>query len=285
MGGIHVDIESIKNKDTLQLQQIIIFLKSEIVKHQNEISTLKNMDYYSIVNSLEQENSQLINEKKELSLELRKMRKTFEKELNDLHENIQLRENQRIKLISSIEALVKKKVDLQKENKKLKVIIEKTENELSTTRLESPELILQDSMNTVENIDNTLWEYIKKSGQQLTAIYEELKKNRNEAIDINEYLLKEIQSKSDKIDMLMRENEELKEQHQKKLPSPLDNKAVKNTDMHFDLENQIQKLFIQTIDFEAQLDEKLRILDDLEFKLLQLANKIRKQETDNKNRL
>lgn len=64
IGGIHVDIESVKNKDVLQLRQTIIFLKSEIAKYQNEISTLQSMDYYSMVNSLEQELSQLVNEKK-----------------------------------------------------------------------------------------------------------------------------------------------------------------------------------------------------------------------------
>lgn len=37
------------------------------------------------------------------------LRKSFEKELSELHENIQLREEQRIKLISSIESLVEKR--------------------------------------------------------------------------------------------------------------------------------------------------------------------------------
>lgn len=42
-------------------------------------------------------------------MELMMMRKSFEKELSELHENIQLREEQRIKLISSIESLVEKR--------------------------------------------------------------------------------------------------------------------------------------------------------------------------------
>lgn len=59
-----MDFESVKNKDVLQLQQTIIFLKSEIAKYQNEISILQSMDDYLMVNSLEQELSQLANEKK-----------------------------------------------------------------------------------------------------------------------------------------------------------------------------------------------------------------------------
>lgn len=103
-----------KSKDPLQLQQTINFLKSEIAKYQNEISTLQSVDHYSMVNSLEQELNQLINEKKELSVELMMLRKSFEKELSELHENIQLREEQRIKLISSIESLVEKKKTYRK---------------------------------------------------------------------------------------------------------------------------------------------------------------------------
>lgn len=37
------------------------------------------------------------------------LKKRFEKELSELHGNIQLREEQRIKLISSIESLVEKR--------------------------------------------------------------------------------------------------------------------------------------------------------------------------------
>lgn len=59
-----MEIDSVKSKDPLQLQQTINFLKSEIAKYQNEISTLQSVDHYSMVNGLEQELNQLINDKK-----------------------------------------------------------------------------------------------------------------------------------------------------------------------------------------------------------------------------
>ena len=281
IGGITVDTESLKNKDTLQMQQMIIFLKSEIVKYQNEISSLKNSDDYSMVVSLEQENEQLANQKKELSMELMKSRKVHEKEMNALHEEIQSRENQRIKLISSIDALVKSKNELQEENKMLKKAIEEAHTELTPPKIHWPEDIIKDYVKSIENMENTLRDFIQKNNQQLSIIIEELIKNRSEAIDINLYLLKEIKTKSDKIDMLMNEIDKLKGQHYAKLLSSSNDKTEINSDTAPHLDNQVQNMFTQATNFEAQIDEKLRILDDLECKLIQLANQVSKQRIDN----
>ena len=214
-GGILVDTEKIKNKDTLQLQQMILFLKSELVKCQNEISKLKKSDYYSLVSHLEEENSQLAKQKKELSIELLKLKKAFEKEMNALHEDIQSRETQRIKMVSTIEDLVKSKKDLQTENTKLTKAIEQVHK--SKPVLQQFEIDLKKS---IENIDSTLQHFILNNGQQFTTIIEELEKNKNEAIDINHYLLKEIKNKNNQINMLMDEIDQLKEQLHKKPSSP-----------------------------------------------------------------
>ena len=72
----------------------------------------------------------------------------------------------------------------------------------------------------------------------------------------------------------MRELDELKEQFQKRSLSPLDEKAVKNAFMRSHLENPVHKALTQSMHFETQLNEKLRILDDLEHKLIQLAIEI-----------
>lgn len=234
----------------------------------------KNSDYYSLVNSLEQENSQLANQKKELSMELMKLRKAFEKELNDLHEDIQFRENQRIKQIAAIEALVKNKHDLQTENIKLTKAIEEAHNELTASKRHWPEQIETVLSKSIETIDHTLRDFIEKNEQQLSTINDKLVKNRSEAIDINRYLLKEVENKSTKIDMLMSEIDELKDQLQKKQPTSIDEKAALNADMLPYLDNQVQRALTQSMSFEAQLDEKLRILDDLEHKLIQLTDEI-----------
>ncbi|MCH7323069.1 coiled-coil domain-containing protein 22 [Solibacillus sp. MA9] len=257
-------------------------MKSELVKSQNEIDKFQKNDYYSLAISLEQENNLLTNQKKELSRELLNLKRTFEKEMNKLHEDIQSRENQRLKLISSIGALVQKKNELLEENKKLTKTIKETQNEeVAQPNLHSPEHIAKDYVKAIENIDNTLHDFIQKNSQQLSLINDELLKNRSEVIDINLYLLKEIKNKSSKIDMLMREIEDLKEQHYKQLLSFLDNKPTDSSAALPQLDTQVQNVLSQATNFEDQLDEKLRILDDLESELNQLAKKVDKHKVDN----
>lgn len=258
-GGIHVDIESVKNKDVLQLQQTIIFLKSEIAKYQNEISTLQRMDYYSMVNSLEQELSQLVNDKKELSMELMMLRKSFEKELNELHENIQLREEQRIKLISSIESLVEKKENLQKENKQLKETIEKT------AKTEPPAASSDNYIHAVEELDHLLRSFMNSNNEQLVSLRETITQQHD--------LLKHIKDKNDEIYSTLEEMAQIKEPEHINY-SPTDEHSV----TRINLENQLQNLFIQATSFETELDEKLRILDEFDDKLLLLAIEIEKHK-------
>lgn len=258
IGGIVIDIDSIKNNDALQLQQIIIFLKSEVAKHKNEIAMLKNRNHFSMVDHLEHEISQLNAEKKELSLELLKIKKQFEKEWNDLHENIQVRENQRIKLISSIEALVEKKVALQKENKKLIKELEGMRSKPIPAKSYSTE--------QVETIDTILREFIKKNSVQLSTMNKQFEKSKNELTEFNQSLLTEIKNQSEKIDFLIAENKELKQRSNTK-----SNQSVTLSQ----IDQQIQKLLNQAGSFESQLDEKLRILDDLEYEIFVLANEIK----------
>ena len=278
IGGILVDTENIKNKDTLQLQQMILFLKSELVKYQNEISALKNSDYSSLVSHLEQENSLLTKQNKELSIELLKLKKTYEKEMNDLHEDIQSRETQRIKLVSTIEALVKNKKELQTENTKLMKTIEQVlKSNINIPKLET------DLKKSIENIDQTLQEIMQKNSQQFSTILEELVKSKNETIDINLYLLRELTSKNNKIDLLTGEIDKLKEQlHRESISPGAENTTTINSNTLSQLDTQVQKMLTQSVNFETQLDEKLRILDDLEYKLIQLANDINSKKTGNK---
>lgn len=282
MEGYTVANESLQNKDIHQLQQMIIFLKSELVKSQNEMDKFQNNDYYSLAISLEQENNLLTNQKKELSRELLMVKRAFEKEMNKLHEDIQTRENQRLKLISSIGALVQKKNELLEENKKLtKTIKEIRKEEIAHSVLHSPNQITKGYVKTIENIDNTLHDFIQKNSQQLALINDELTKNRSEVIDINLYLLKEIKNKSNKIDTLLCKIEDLKEKHYKQQLSYLENKPTDSSTAFPHLDNHVQEEFPQTLNFEDQLDGKLRILDDLEDELNQLAKKVNKHKIDN----
>ena len=67
--------EYIKNKDPLQLQQMIIFLKAELAKYKQEVKKYHDSYHYSLAEKLEQENIQLVNEKNMLSEELHALHK------------------------------------------------------------------------------------------------------------------------------------------------------------------------------------------------------------------
>lgn len=259
IGGSHLDIKSVKNKDVLQLQQTIIFLKSEIAKYQNEISTLQqSIDNNSIVSSHEQEVNQLVNEKQALSMELMLLRKSFEKELSALQETIQTREEQRLKLISSIEELVKKKEILQIENQQLKETIEKT------TKLESPTATSDHYIEAVKKLDHLLHPFISHHKEQLTSL--------QESINLQSPILKEIKNKNEEIHSYLMEIAPRKEPEQN-IPSKA---AEATSSTRISLENQLQHLFIQATSFDTELDEKLRILDEFDDKVLLLAIEIEK---------
>ena len=254
-----MDREGVRNKDVLQLQQIIISLKSEIVKYQNEISTLKNKDYYSMVNSLEQEISQLNAEKKKLSMELTMMKKKFEQEIVELNNTIQTSENHRIKLISSIEALVGKLESVQNENKLLKKTIEKNKNEASNA-------LTAEYIKSVEKLNQMLSPFIENHNERLTVILE--------TTDLHHHLLKEIKDTNHNIQSHL-ENISKAELALSKQPFPPD-----ELQKSLDLENQLESLLSLATSVETQLDEKLQMLNDLDDALYHLAEDIHLQKKE-----
>ena len=188
-------------------------------------------------------------------MELIMLRKSFEKELTVLQENIQLREEQRQKLISSIDELLKKKENLLKENQLLKETIEKAKQE-------SPAAISDHYIETIKNLDHLLRPFISHNKEQLTSLLQ--------TFHSHSPLLQEIKNKNEEIHSILINKK--KEFEQTKYP-----KTVESTSMtRISLEKQLQHLFIQATSFETELDERLRILDEFDDKVLLLAMEIEK---------
>ena len=147
-----MDNESVRNNDPIQLQQMIIFLRAELAKYKNEVERLRDSDYYSLVLRLERENVQLTNREKELTLELIKLKRELEKEATQYQEDIQMREIQRKKHVSSIEALLKDKNDLRMENEQLMGALKAAEDELRSFKKERQEVMVADYKTAIENL-------------------------------------------------------------------------------------------------------------------------------------
>lgn len=272
--------ESVRHNDPLQLQQMVLFLRAELTKYKNEVNRLRDSDYYSLVLRLERENVQLTNRKKELSMELVKLKRDFEKKTNDYHEDIQMREDQRKKHIASIEVLLKEKHDLRTENKQLVEAIKATKDEFIVYQRDGQERMEADYKASIKNFENQLIDFTQETSKQIDAILEELEKNRralSESDYVKKYLMKELEEKSNKIERLLEEIASLTEKDRVPLgngTSSSSEKAIVNAQILAHLDTQVKKVLAQSIDFEKQLDKKLSILHDLEQKLNQLSIEI-----------
>lgn len=280
IGGTNVNNDSVKNNDPIQLQQMIIFLRAELAKYKKEVERLRASDYYSLVLRLERENVQLINREKELSLELSKLRRELEKASKGYQDDIQVRENQRNKHISSIEALLKDKNDLRTENELLVETLKATKGELISMKGERQELLGADYKSAIENLENKLIDFTKETSKQMESIVGELgmiRSERSGSDNNNQCLVTEIEQKRSENEKLLNEIADLKEQRELLLKNDSilsSGKTILNSQTLSDLDTQVKKILDQSMGFEDQLDAKLRILDDLEQKLNQLAIEI-----------
>ncbi len=254
IGGTNVDNQSVKNNDPIQLQQMIIFLRAELAKYKNEINRLRDSDYYSLVLRLERENVRLTRQNKELSMDRMKLKRTFERESKAYEEDRQKREIQRQKHIASIDLLLKEIERLRTENKQLQY-----------TSNQAHQDIAADDKRAIENLEIQISTFTKELNAKVNSIMDTLQ--RDDTNNVHDYLVKELAERNDEIHRLSIELMEIKN---KKAST----EAVSNEKALSELNAKIEKIIAQSIDFEEQLEKKVRILDDLEQQLNQLVIEI-----------
>ncbi|WP_025113658.1 hypothetical protein [Lysinibacillus fusiformis] len=239
-----MDNEIVKNNDPLQLQQMIIFLRAELAKYKNEVKRLRDSDYYTLVLRLERENIQLTRLRKDLSMELLKLKRDFDKELEAYDEEIQKREFQRKKQIASIESLLKELNELRAENKLLKDSIDVSIEETSYRSM-------------IEGLEKKLNDFTIVTGGQMGHIVETIEqsyRNKAEADSLYQQLVKELEMRNLEIEKLTNEIKGYKNQS--------DNSRVKMN---------------ESINIDEQIDYRLRMLDELDQKLNELAFEINRE--------
>ncbi len=267
IGGASVDNDIVKNNDPVQLQQMIIFLRAELAKYKNEVKRLRDSDYYSLILRLERENVQLTKQKKDLSMELLKLKRDHEKKIKTYYEDIQAREIQKKKQLSSIEGLLKELEELRTENKLVKETLKSTKDEFLAVNSDANYKTL------VDGLENKLNVFTKDISQQMKAIIEAVERSRLEHADLdilNKHLALQIEGKSTEIEKLS---------DVKKQSFSLGRKKIMNPEVLTHLDAQVNKVLAQSMDFEKQLNHKLRLLDDLEHKLNELTIDITTNKT------
>lgn len=266
--------------DSFQMQQLIIFLKAELAKYKNEVTKHQESDYYSLVVRLDEENNQLQNQNKEYSIEILKLKKEFENQTKNHNEIMYAQEEQRLKQIASIENLLKEKGELRALNKQLSDKLKDVQDELDTKNGSSNAIQEINFNGVIENLEQKLFHFTEETGKQITAAIKNLEKvqrEENESNQIKTHLVKENEEKSEEIAKLQNEINSLKQQNinsQQSESSLRNGKYAKNTHLLAYLDAQMKKMLEQSIEFEEQLDVKLRILNELEQKLNQLTDEI-----------
>ncbi|ACA41887.1 hypothetical protein J2D69_21895 [Lysinibacillus sphaericus] len=239
-----MDNDIVKNNDPLQLQQMIIFLRAELAKYKNEVKRLRDSDYYALVLRLERENIQLTRLRKDLSMELLKLKRDFDKELEAYDEEIQKRELQRKKQITSIESLLKELNELRAENKLLKDSVN-VSNEDKNYR------------SMIEGFDKRLHDFTIVTGGQMERIVETIEQSYRDKVETDslyQQLVKELETKNQEIEKLTNEIKGYKNQ--------TDDSRVKMNG---------------SINLDEQIDYRLRMLDELDQKLNELAFEINRE--------
>lgn len=300
MGGVEMNSENMKNTDPLQLQQMIISLKSEVAKYKNQVDRYKDSDHYSLLVKLEHENNQLTYEKNELSKELFELKTEVEKQLSDSRDRMKADEIQNDKLVTLVDELQMKNAELWTMNKQLAETVRNTNYGLIVSQrgnrkqdrwISALHSKLADYKATTEQLEAKLAHSIQLMSKQLNSKIEELDrgKEKNSQSDlVNQHLLTEIEEKNRLIRKLQNEQFDLEETIEKyktrntllnenqingDAPS-IENTLKTNDETLEQLEDQINKMLNQSADYEEKLNVKLVLLNELEHKLDQLTSEI-----------
>ncbi|MFE3575318.1 hypothetical protein [Lysinibacillus sp. NPDC059133] len=266
-----MDNDIVKNNDPIQLQQMVIFLRAELAKYKNEVKRLKDGDYYSLVLRLERENVELTKQKKELSMELLKLKRDHERTIKTYYDDIQAREIQKKKQLSSIEGLLKELEELRAENKLIKESLKFTKDELLSINSDA------NYKTTVDGLENKLNVFTRDISQQMKTISEVLERSHSEQANsdnLNKHLTKKIEEKSSEIAKLSEELADVK-----KYSLSLSGKTMMNPGFFTHIDAQVNRVLAQSMDFEKQLNHKLRLLEDLDHKLNELTIEINTDKT------
>ncbi|MEG0258683.1 MAG: hypothetical protein RR595_05180 [Lysinibacillus sp.] len=275
-----MDNNRVEYSDSFQTQQTIVFLKTELAKYKFENEKHRASDYYSQAVRLEQDNIRLMNKNKILSMELISLKKDFEKDTNGYHEIIQSWEVQRKKQISSIEALVKDKNELQTINKQLTATLNTAQYELLTYKQDKHELKGSENRTIIESLEKKLLDFMQETSEQIHVVLGESQKTYKqftESNNVEKILVKEIEDKDNEIKKLMTEIASLKEQSDSSQESRalfVEGKTTKDAEVLVHLNAQIKKVIVRSMDFEELLDAKFQLLSNLEQQLNQLSMEI-----------
>ncbi|WP_318616265.1 hypothetical protein [Sporosarcina sp. YIM B06819] len=280
--------DNVKNNDTLQLQQIIIFLKAELAKYKHEVRKYQEGYLQSLIENLEHDNVQLIEEKNELAEELFRLNKELVKRTSDYKERIQFHETQSKKQLMSIDTLQQAKNDLWTTNQQLTDVIKKLKVGLETKQYNDQQAYslhskIEEYKTTIEQLEYKIVDHMHDANKHLQSKIDKFAttyQQRNKSDKVKQLLLKELAKKQHTIDKLQQELIDVKAQLDKRAfeislkkdqPTTSASTPALDPEILSQLDQQIRKILAQSLDYEEQLATKQLVLHTLEQKLDQLT--------------
>ena len=264
-----MNMEYIKNNDPIQLQQMIIFLKAELDKNEQKVQAYENSYHHSVLDSLEQENEQLIKEKKELKQKLREAQKKKDRLHAQTLFNTKNAWFPLYKQFSKIEKQIQEKTLSQDQNRG------NLEQEIVFIQKEFVEYKA-----ILEQIEVKIIDYIQKLTQQVHTEIKNVSFSNEEHFQLkkNEQKLREkLAKQKSEIVQLQNKIRQLEEEKRRNAVHVNDEQAF-TTELLFQIEQQIKKIAAKSVAYENDLEDKLALIHILELKLAQLSKKIQDME-------
>lgn len=269
--------ESIKNNDPIQLKQMIIFLKAELVKNEHKLHELESGYHNSVIEDLEQENAQLSKEKNELAEKLRSVRSIKYVSLTDTMKKPKIEQLPLNTQLNDVEQLITEHAE-DKDKKYLHLEQQMTSFQQQLTKYTS----------TFTQMENKLVELIQNSTQQIHNEIESLRAVRKKDSQYEEKeqrLLKKIEEQKDFIQNLNQENKKLKAEKVESVEAVQFNENYSLVmELLFQVEEELKAVVVKSEVYEKSLDAKLAIVQALEIKLEQLTDEIKSIEEMDKNK-
>jgi len=262
-----------KNNDPIQLQQMIIFLKSEVTKYKKQVDLYNNRDHYSLIDKLEQENRQLTNEVDELSKELSVLKNEFGKQANNIRDRLKQHEVDNEKKDTMVETLQMKNAELWMMNRQLVETVKKNIYGMVTNQrgqrkqdrqVSALHSKLADYQSTIEQLEKKLLDFIQVTGKDIHAKIENLERNDQENSQLGIVKHHVLHARLKKTPTLV-----------KQVNSDSSNIPHENLEV---LKRRINNMITQSTDYEEDLQAKLLLLNELEQKLDRLALQVNESD-------
>ncbi|MCP3029089.1 hypothetical protein [Halobacillus sp. A5] len=268
--------------DPIQMQQKLIYFKSELDKYKEKVKDYQDNYHYSQLEALKKENAYLLEQNEEFSVQLNAARGELDRRLKGHDREINSYKENKEKLINEKTAVQHKNSELFQQQQKLLSELKTLKEELSTNRSrlsqqQNDMAMLQASyVNAQKELEEKNKELSTERIAKTNAV-DKLKTLENNWIEDKAYFEENMEALTLENNTLQTKVEQLEEQLKQAVAVPEESEElIEDQDLQFlaQLETQVKDLLGFSSEFEEDEDSKVIFMRVLENKLSELSNEI-----------